>query len=288
MRVHHLGCGTMCPFGGRLLGGEGGPWNPGRLVCHVLLVETDRDGLALVDTGMGLDDIAAPAARLGRPFVALTRPVLREEETAVRRVEALGFSARDVRHVILTHMDLDHAGGLGDFPDATVHVLEAEHRAAVDRPTAAERNRYRPAQWAHAPTFATYAPKGEPWHGFACVRDLEGLPPEILLVPLSGHSRGHAGVAVESENGWLLHAGDAYFHAAQMRERASCPPLLTLFQNVVAVDRGAMRANQARLRELALDASAGVHVFSAHDPSELEARQRGAALSTGSRDSLRA
>lgn len=271
MRVHHVSGATMCPFGGRWIGGEGGPLRAARLVCHVLLVETDHAGLVVVDTGLGLADLAQPGPRLGRAFVAATRPVLREEETAVRRIEALGFSAEDVRHVVLTHMDLDHAGGLADFPNATVHLMEAEHRAATERPTRAERERYRPVQWAHGPTFETYAPAGEPWHGFPCVRGLRGLPPEILLVPLSGHSRGHAGVAVESDHGWLLHAGDAYFHEGQMKRDPRCPSLLTLFQNAVAIDRGAMRANQARLRELANDPSAGVRVFSAHDPRELDA-----------------
>lgn len=122
---------------------------------------------------------------------------------------------------------------------------------------------------------------GEPWHGFECVRELEGLPPEILLVPLVGHSRGHAGVAVESDRGWLLHAGDAYFHRDQMREPPSCPPLLTFFQRTVAIDRAAMRANQARLRELACDGTADVRMFSAHDGHELEA-YREEALARGS------
>lgn len=270
MRIHHLSCGTMCPFGGRWVNGTEPVWRPGHIVCHVLLVETERSGLVLVDTGMGLADIADPARRLGRFFLAATRPVLRDSETAVRQVEALGFSRDDVRHIVLTHMDVDHAGGLADFPRATVHVLAAEHAAATG-PRMADRLRYRPIQWAHAPKFETYEPTGERWKGFACVRELRGLPPEMLLVPLTGHSRGHAGVAIDAGARWLLHAGDAYFYAGQMNpERPFCTPLLALFQDRVASDRRAMRANQERLRELARDHE-DVHVFSAHDPSELEA-----------------
>ncbi len=31
----------------------------------------------------------------------------------------------------------------------------------------------------------------------------------MWLVPLFGHTRGHCGVAVRTEQGWLFHAGDA-------------------------------------------------------------------------------
>lgn len=290
MRIHHLNCGTICPLGGRWFNGDGPPWSRGRLVCHVLLIETERSGLVLVDTGMGLADVADPGRRLGQPFATVVALRLREEETAIRQVQALGYSPNDVRHVVLTHMDLDHAGGLTDFPHATVHVLAAEHHAAM-HPTLSERSRYRAIQWSHAPTFERYEPQGERWKGFPCVRSLRGLPPEILLIPLTGHSRGHAAVAVQQGERWLVHAGDAYFYAGQMHpERPHCTPLLTLFQNVVAVDREQMRANQQRLRELAREHASDVRVFCAHDPSELEAlraepRATSSELSTGSRGS---
>lgn len=49
MRVHHLNCGCMCPLGGPLM--DGFSRSPtARLICHCLLVETER-GLVLVDTG---------------------------------------------------------------------------------------------------------------------------------------------------------------------------------------------------------------------------------------------
>lgn len=261
----------MCPKGGGFMDGRSGPaWRDARLVCHVLLVETPSSGLVLVDTGMGLDDVRDPAGRLGRVFTSLVRPVLAEGETARRRVEALGFDAEDVRHIVLTHMDLDHAGGLSDFPNASVHVFWDEHYAATERPTRIERERYRTIQWQHGARFETYDADGEPWHGFAAARALRGLPPEIVIIPLTGHSRGHCAIAVESDRGWLLHAGDAYFHADQMNvARPACPPGLTFFQRVVAFDTKAMRASQARLRELVATESASVTVFSAHDETEL-------------------
>lgn len=80
--VRHLNCGTFRPFGGGLIDGHGSPLRSARLVCHCLLVET-VDGLVLVDTGIGLADIANPAERLGRDFLTLVRPILDPDETAV-------------------------------------------------------------------------------------------------------------------------------------------------------------------------------------------------------------
>lgn len=143
--VHHLNCATMAvagSFGGRLA--------PTRLVAHCLLIEGD-DGLTLVDTGLGTADLAAPAKRLTTPFVKMTRPSLDPAETAVSQLRGLGFEAADVRDVVLTHMDLDHVGGIGDFPGAKIHVY-AEELAAAQHPTLSERGRYRKVQWAHGPS----------------------------------------------------------------------------------------------------------------------------------------
>ena len=177
MRIHHLDCASLCPFGRRFVNGEGGLFESAHLVCHCLLVETDRHGLVLVDTGLGLGDVANPRARLGGGFAALTRPKCDPAQTAARAVERLGFSRLDVQHIVLTHADLDHAGGLPDFPHARVHVMKAERDAAVSPPTFAERNRYRPPHFAHQPKWATYEAEGEPWFGFGAVRGLTGLPP---------------------------------------------------------------------------------------------------------------
>jgi glyoxylase-like metal-dependent hydrolase (beta-lactamase superfamily II) len=279
MRIHHLSCGSLCPHGGRLIGGEGGPLTRTKVICHCLLIESS-DGLVLVDTGFGSGDARNPA-QLGQPFRALLSPRPRYEETALAQVEALGFAAADVRHIVATHLDPDHAGGLPDFPAAAVHVFAPELAAALN-PRLDERARYRRAHLEHGPRWAEHRSEagGDRWLGFERVRILPGLDVELALIPLIGHSRGHTGVAVNSGDGWLLHCGDAYFNRGQVATPPTCPPMLKVFQRVLAADNGSRVANGERLRELAESHGDEVTLFCSHDPHELERDQAASAAAT--------
>lgn len=270
MRIHHLNCGTCCPPGGRLFDGTtDGPL--AHLVCHCLLVEA-ADGLVLIDTGYGMRDVEHPRDRLAEFFLQLNQPQLRPEETAVAQVRALGFKPEDVRHIVISHLDFDHAGGIEDFPNARVHVTAIEREVAEERRGGAfvGTRRYRPQQWDEGIDWRLYPMGGgEKWFGFDAVRDLDGLPPEILLVPLPGHTPGHSGIAVREGDGWLFYAADAYFYRGEVGEPTRrCPPGLTAYQRMMEVDRAKRLANQARVRALSIKHESEVRVFCAHDPVE--------------------
>lgn len=259
--VHHLNCGTMCPRGARALVGSGGLLAPAELVCHCLLIE-GAEGLVLIDTGFGLDDVRRPR-QLGLLFGAVVRPALDAGETAVSQLRGLGFDPRDVRHVITTHLDLDHAGGLPDFPDAEVHLLGEELAAAL-HPAWQQRLRYVAAHWAHGPHWVQHDSGGESWFGFDSVRALPDGDDEILLIPLRGHTAGHTGVAVRQGTGWLLHCGDAYFHHGEVQTPPHCPPGLRAFAAIDEVDGQARRHNVERLRDLALGHGDEVELICSH------------------------
>lgn len=240
------------------------------LVCHVLLIE-HSDGLTLVDTGFGTGDVRTPR-QLGRPFLAIVRPQLEPAETAASRLGELGFEPADVRHIVVTHLDLDHAGGLVDFPQAEVHVFAPEHQAAMS-PTWRERSRYIPAHWAHGPRWVPQTVAGEQWFGFDSVRAMPGGADEILMIPLPGHTRGHTAIAVRRDDGWLLHCGDGYFHRDEVSTPPHCPPGLRVFQALTEVDGKLRRQNQERLRELAERHGGEVELICSHDPVLLDRAQ---------------
>ncbi len=170
-----------------------------------MLIET-RQGLVLVDTGPGREDYLHKPGII-RAFQVTTKVPLNPEETALRQVERLGYHAEEVRHIVLTHMHFDHCGGLPDFPRARVHVHRLEYEAFIGRPRRWTDLAYVRRHIAHGPDFALYDAGQDQWQDFPAAR----LPfePEMWLVPLFGHSRGHCGVAIQTEGGWLFHVGDA-------------------------------------------------------------------------------
>ncbi len=257
----------MCPVGGPLVGAR--RWRDrGQLICHCLAIETAQDGVILVDTGFGADDCARPA-RLSAVFRALVAPRLDPQATAVAQLAARGITAKDVRHVVVTHLDPDHAGGLPDFPEAEVHVHAHEHAAAMAPADLRARSRYLANRLAPGARWQRYLPEGDTWLGLPAVRALRGVSADIALVPMIGHTRGHTAVAIRDGGRWLVHAGDAYFDRRELTGIGRAPPALRWLVAIDEVDRPARLASVAALRTLA--ARPDVTVVCSHDPAEFPA-----------------
>ncbi|HMI71643.1 MAG TPA: MBL fold metallo-hydrolase, partial [Solirubrobacteraceae bacterium] len=89
------------------------------------------EGLIVVDTGE-----TARIAERGyftpwQPYFRFgLRESVRPEEEIGPQLRALGFSADDVRWVVLTHFHTDHAGGLSHFPNSEIVSSRVDHREA--------------------------------------------------------------------------------------------------------------------------------------------------------------
>lgn len=230
-----------------------------RVICHCLLLE-DPTGLALVDTGIGLLDVRSPVERVGREAIEAAGFQFDEANTLRRQLTRLGFDPADVAHVMLTHADPDHAGGLADFAGATVHV-SAEERGALEEGNP----RYRPPQFAHAPRWRAYGPQPYRWFGAEGRPVTLGFSSEVWLIPLFGHTRGHCGVAIRQDAGWVLHVGDAYYLHVELATDDHPVSALTARN---AVDDEARRTSLDRLRRLVKEHGDAVELFGYHDPSE--------------------
>jgi len=173
------------------------------MVCG--LVETD-DGLALIDTGPGLEDYSNPHWMM-RLFPIIFQAPLDPQEAAINQVQRLGYKPEDVRHIILTHMHFDHCGGLTDFPWAKVHVHRREYEAFAGKLHRWTDLAYIQRHITGVVEWKFHETGDGKWYEFDAIR----LPfePEMWLVPLHGHSQGHCGVAVKTGLGWFFNAADA-------------------------------------------------------------------------------
>ncbi len=247
--IHHLNCGT--------LQAPGGP----AAACHCLLL-VDRAGLALIDTGIGLADVRDPAGRIGPELIANVGWQFDERATALRQLETLGYSAQQVRHIVLTHADPDHAGGLTDFPHAQVH-LAARELAELGRG-----DRYLPVQFAHDVAWRPCAAFGRDWFGLPAAELPLAVETTVLLVALPGHTHGHCGVAVRDGRRWLLHAGDAYYLRVELETDGHPVSALAAAR---ADDDPLRRATLEHLIRLSRDCGDEITLFGYHDFSEFPA-----------------
>jgi glyoxylase-like metal-dependent hydrolase (beta-lactamase superfamily II) len=245
--IHHVNCGSL----------QVTPNS--KAICHCLLLE-DEDRFALVDTGIGLLDVQNPLERIGQPLIDMAGFLFHAEDTAVRQVEKLGFRTEDVTHVVLTHCDPDHTGGLADFPHAVVHVGE-EERASVRR----GRFRYLPLQFAHGPVWKTYPTATRRWFGLEARPVALGFGSEVLLVPLFGHTLGHCGVAIQQGERWVLHVGDAYYLRVELA--TDDHPVSQLVAQR-ADDDNQRKASLEQVRRLAHEHRDEIDLFGYHDPAE--------------------
>lgn len=257
MKIHHLNCGTLKPI---LINMEA--------LVYCLLAETG-EGLVLVDTGFGTRDYSLPSPKMN--FFLNWMGVPRDpQETALRQVERLGFRPEDVADIILTHLHLDHAGGLADFPWARVHVHQKEYQA-IQRPKGFMEYAYLKEHWAHGPEWVLHQGPLVDWFGLEAIPVLETAEVDFLLIPLPGHTRGHCGVALGKPGNWLLHCGDAaspYHRGADLHSRGGSAYYLRFFPDRLASK--ILGGHTPRLRAVLEKHRDEVRAISAHDLYSLQ------------------
>lgn len=164
-----------------------------------VVVVRSGDQTILVDAGLGFDpDLNLP--RAGQ---------------LIMRLEAAGIDLASVTDIVLTHMHMDHVGGLivdgvkeRLRPDLKIHVAaaEVEFWKAPDFSHTAMPQGFPDALRSAAKRFAAdYADQ---------IRTFENeyeLAPGVLVQRTGGHTPGHSVVRIRSGGEGLMFAGDAVF-----------------------------------------------------------------------------
>lgn len=172
------------------------------------------EGLLLIDAGMGRRTLADPYDYPGKRLTKLSG--LEPVAALADHIGELGFSPDDVDLIALTHLHYDHAGGIEDFPNATLWCDEREWVAAAKK---AFLKGYMPSPYTgREASFPRWA-GADDYGPFPAHHDLFG-DGSVVLLPASGHTAGHLMVVVNGpEKSWLF-TGDAAWVDANWQQPA--------------------------------------------------------------------
>jgi glyoxylase-like metal-dependent hydrolase (beta-lactamase superfamily II) len=152
----------------------------------------------------------------------------------------------DVKTIIMTHLHYDHASGLSQFPDATVHVDAREHADASE------------GRFVDGFIPSLLQTPGQRWETFPHEQEEVDVLGDgtLRLLRTPGHTSGHRSVAVRlASGGDLLLTGDAAYNLETIDR--SLTPLLTWRDD-------AFRASLARVQAWARE-HPGAPVIPGHD-----------------------
>jgi N-acyl homoserine lactone hydrolase len=184
-------------------------WVPVPIVAFLL--EHPGAGRLLIDTGLHPSVAVKPAESMGRIGTLVFRDLQMDPGQALpAQLRERGIEPASVKTVVMTHLHIDHASGISEFPGATFVVSRAEWDAATSQ---GQTHGYMTRQFDHAFDYRLLDFEGAgpgSFSGFARSFDLFG-DGSVRAVYTPGHTLGHMSVVVRTASGEVLVAGDAIF-----------------------------------------------------------------------------
>jgi N-acyl homoserine lactone hydrolase len=175
------------------------------------LVEHPRAGPVLIDTGFHPSVAVEPRKNLGPVAHILFKDVRMEaEQAATAQLRARGVEPSRVNVVVMTHLHVDHASAISEFPDATFVVSRAEWAAATSQ---GQLHGYVRRQFDHAFDYRLLdfeGPDVESFASFGRSFDLFG-DGSVRCVYTPGHTLGHQSVVLRLRRREALVAADAVY-----------------------------------------------------------------------------
>jgi N-acyl homoserine lactone hydrolase len=165
------------------------------------------EGVIVVDTGQGAHLLESGKSL--HPYVRWEVAFRIDPEQEIGpQLRALGIWPRDVKQVVLTHLHMDHDGGLAHFPHSEILVAPGELRTASG--WAGRARGYLPNRWPSwfDPRPLHLAP--EPFGPFPASRRLTQAG-DVIAVATPGHTANHFSVVVQGDDATLFLAGDTSY-----------------------------------------------------------------------------
>lgn len=170
------------------------------------------EGIIVVDTGQGTHLL--DHAKSLHPYLRWEVEFDIDHDREIGpQLRDLSVGPRDVTRVVLTHLHVDHDGGLAHFPQSDIFVARQELHAAGG--WAGRLRGYMPNRW---PAWFDPIPldlAAEPFGPFASSRRLTAAG-DVIAVATPGHTPDHLSVIVMDEGMAYVLAGDTSYSEALM------------------------------------------------------------------------
>jgi len=184
----------------------------GWLPTYAWVIE-HQEGVTVVDTGQGTHLLEN--GRSWHPYhrwEVLFR--LEREQEIGPQLRALGIGPRDVKRVVLTHLHVDHDGGLAHFPQTEILVSRGELRTA--RGWMGRARGYLPQRWPSWFDPTALDLDAGPFGPFAASARLTRAG-DLLAVATPGHTAHHLSVIAMDRDAAYFLAGDTSYTEPLMR-----------------------------------------------------------------------
>jgi N-acyl homoserine lactone hydrolase len=220
---------------------------------YVWIVE-HPEGVIVVDTGANAGLKSLPR---WHPYFQFSVCFDIEAEQEIGpQLRNLGIGARDVKTVVLTHMHIDHDGGLAHFPHSRVVASAEEIRRASGIRGALLG--YLPNRWPKWFDPEPLAWQASAYGPFAQSARLTKSG-DVIAVPTPGHTPNHVSVIVRTGDNQIMLAGDTSYLESTM---------LRAVLDGVSSDEAMALATLANIR--ALCAQRPTIYLPSHDPKSAE------------------
>jgi glyoxylase-like metal-dependent hydrolase (beta-lactamase superfamily II) len=169
------------------------------------------DGVIVVDSGSGAHLKSLP--RWHPYFQLAVRFEIEPEQEIGPQLRSLGIGERDVKTVVLTHLHVDHDGGLAHFPHGRIVADSGEiARAAGVRGALLG---YLPRRWPSWFDPQPLAWQQSPYGPFRRSVSLTAAG-DVIAVPTRGHTPNHVSLIVRDGEEQIMLAGDASYSESTM------------------------------------------------------------------------
>jgi N-acyl homoserine lactone hydrolase len=189
-----------------------------RIPVPAFLVEHPGVGPMLIDTGLHPSVAVDPKQNFGRMLAYYYRGLKMNAEQAVpAQLRARTLDAADIRFVLMTHMHVDHASAISEFPATTFVVSQQEwDQLESGKPT----DGYVRRQYDFGFDFRTFdfdSPGTDSFATFGRSFDLFG-DGSIRAVFTPGHTHGHTSYVLRLREREVLIACDAAYTMRTLEE----------------------------------------------------------------------